>query len=174
MVNAWNQNMKDVFTAGWITCLNKSMSIWTSRWTCPGYVFCPRKPHPFGNEYHTITCGVSGILFGIEMVKGKDQPPELPADPRDKKTVNLLLCLCKSLYGTGKIVILDSGFCVLEALIALRKVGVFAGALIKKRQYWPKYVPGDVIDRHFKDKRMWAPWIHSMGNSTMSIMISSA
>ena len=72
MVKEWNQNMKDVFTAGWITCLDESMSIWTNRWTCPGYVFCPRKPHPFGNEYHTIACGLCGILFGIEMVEGKD------------------------------------------------------------------------------------------------------
>ena len=60
------------------------------------------------------------------------------------------------MYTTGKIVILDSGFCVLEGLIALRKVGVFAGALIKKRCYWPKYVPGDVIDDHFKDKHVGA------------------
>ena len=48
--------------------------------------------------------------------------------------------------------ILDSGFCVLQALIELRKSGVFTGALIKKQQFWPKYVPGDMIDDHFKDK----------------------
>ena len=59
--------------------------------------------------------------------------------------------LCKALYGTGKIVILDSGFCVLQGLIESRKVGVFASALIKKRRYWPKYVPGKEINEHFKD-----------------------
>ena len=48
--------------------------------------------------------------------------------------------------------IFDSGFCVLQALIELRKSGVFTGALIKKQQFWPKYVPGDMIDDHFKDK----------------------
>ena len=90
----------------------------------------------------------------MEMVEGKDRPPQLPADPRTKKTVNLLLRLCKSLYGTGKIVILDSGFCVLEGLIELRKMGVFAGALIKKRRYWPKHVPGDQIDEHFEGKEV--------------------
>lgn len=152
MVKAWNENMREAFTAGWINCLDESMSIWTNKWTCPGYVFCPRKLHPFGNEYYTISCGLCGILFAMEMVEGKDRPCELPDDPRNKKTINLLLRLCKSLYGTGKIVILDSGFCVLEGLIELRKMGVFAGALIKKQRYWPKYVPGDAIDEHFKDK----------------------
>ena len=128
------------------------MSVWHNKWTCPGYVFCPQKPHPFGNEYHTICCGLSGLLFAVEMVEGKDRPSELESDPRTKKTTNLLLRLCKKLFGTGKVVILDSGFCVLQALIELRKVGVFAGALIKKRRFWPKHVPGDMIDDHFKDK----------------------
>ena len=48
--------------------------------------------------------------------------------------------------------ILDSGFCVLEGLIELLKISVYAGALIKKRRYWPKHVPGDKIDEHFKSK----------------------
>ena len=32
-------------------------------WTCPGWMFVPRKPHPTGNEYHSICCGVSGIMY---------------------------------------------------------------------------------------------------------------
>ena len=50
------------------------------------------------------------------------------------------------------VVILDSGFCVLRAIIELKKRGVFASALIKKRRFWPKYIDGDAIDLHFKDK----------------------
>ena len=154
MVKEWNKNMAKVFTCSWVACLDESMSIWTNRWTCPGWVFCPRKPHPIGNEYHTICCAMSSILFRIEMVEGKGRPNELPSDPRTKKTQGLLLCLCKTIQGTGKIVILDSGFCVLEALVALNKVGVFAGALIKKRRYWPKHIDGDGIDEYFKDKEV--------------------
>ena len=48
--------------------------------------------------------------------------------------------------------ILDSGFCVLEVLIELRKVGVFAGPLIKKWRYWPKNIKEDMIDTYFKDE----------------------
>ena len=57
---------------------------------------------PFGNEYHSICCGTSGIIFGIEMVEGKDHPKEIPADPTNEKgnTIGLLLrhCLCKQCY----------------------------------------------------------------------------
>jgi hypothetical protein len=33
--------------------------------------------------------------------------------------------------------------------------GVFAGALIKKRKYWPNHVPGDdVMDEHMEAKEV--------------------
>ena len=38
----------------------------------------------------------------------------------------------------------------------MKKKGVFAPALIKKRCYWPKYIPGDTIITHFGDKEIGA------------------
>ena len=86
-----------------------------SKMSCPGWVFCHRKPHPFGNEYHTISCAESGIMFALEIVKGKDRPSEIPKPSFHHlgPTIGLLLHLTKLLYGTGKIVILDSSFCIL-------------------------------------------------------------
>jgi hypothetical protein len=43
---------------------------------------------------------------------------------------------------------------VLQGLIELKKRGVFAAALIKKRRYWPKWILGDEIDKHFDDKEV--------------------
>lgn len=128
MINKWNKNMTKMFHSSWVTCLDESMSIWNNKWSCPGWVFCPRKPHPFGNEYHSICCGQSGVMFKIEMVEGNDRPPELSKDPPNKRTIGLLLRLCEDLYNRGKVVILDSGFCVLEGIIELQKRGVYAGA----------------------------------------------
>ena len=153
VISAWNSNMVEKFEPAWVSCLDESMSIWTNAFTCPGFMMVPRKPHPFGNEYHTICCGVSGVLYQMELVEGKDAPPER-GDPEHNnmgKTVGLLLRLTKPISGTGKLVILDSGFCVLKAIIELRKVGVFASAVIKKRKYWPKGIPGDKIKEHFEN-----------------------
>jgi hypothetical protein len=153
MLKAWNDNMFDVFTPSWVSCLDESMSPWTSRWTCPGWMYVPRKPHPMGNEYHTICCGVSGIMFNLELVEGKDKPPQhtLAYDDIGGKTVGLLLRLTRPIWNSGKVVILDSGFCVLKAIIELKKKGVFASALIKKRRFWPKGINGDEITSHFDD-----------------------
>jgi hypothetical protein len=154
LIAAWNENMARIFIASWVSCLDESMSPWTSRWTCPGWMFVPRKPHPMGNEYHSICCGLSGIMYTIELVEGKDEPAQKPRDETNTKgkTVGLRLRLTKSIVGRGMVVILDSGFCVLQGLIELWKVGIFASAVIKKRRYWPKYVPGDDMDRHMEGK----------------------
>ena len=151
MLDVWNTYMHDNFRPSWVSCLDESMSIWFNRWSCPGWIFCPRKPHPFGNEYHTIGCGDSTIMFNVLLMEGKDRPKELPAE---QGTKSLLLKMCKVLFGTGKIVVLDSGFCVLAALVALRNFGVFAAAVIKKRRYWPRYIAGDAIDERMKTKNV--------------------
>jgi hypothetical protein len=63
------------------------------------------------------------------------------------RTVGLLLRLCAGIASRGMVVLLDSGFCVLQGLVELKKIGVFASAaVIKKRRYWPKYVPGKQIN----------------------------
>ena len=72
MIIEFNHHMKEVFIPSWVSCLDESISIWTSRWTCPGWVYVPRKPHPQGNDYHSIACGESGIMYRIELVEGKN------------------------------------------------------------------------------------------------------
>lgn len=44
------------------------------------------------------------------------------------------------------LIVLDSGFCVLQGLLELRKRGVFSSAVIKKRGYLPKLVSGRTMN----------------------------
>ena len=90
-------------------------------------MFVPRKPWPFGNEYHTVCCCSSGIMWGIDLVEGKDRPQQLGIQQYDNfgSTVGLLLRMLSPIYHKGFIVILASGFCVLKGIIELRKKGVF-------------------------------------------------
>jgi hypothetical protein len=134
MIKEWNTHMVNVFLAGWVICLDKSMSIWHQRWTCPGWIFCPRKPHPFGNKYHTACCALSNILFLIELVEGMDSPPQVAREfTANGKTGGLLLRMLRSYHHTGQYVVLED-FCVLKAIIDLQKVGVYSCALIKKQK----------------------------------------
>ena len=49
---------------------------------------------------------------------------------------------------------LYSVFFVAKGITYLESKGVYSGALIKKHNYWPKGVPGDLIDTHFRDKEV--------------------
>ncbi len=120
--------------------------VWTSPWAfglTAGPVpdcFCPRKLHPFGNEYHTICCDITGILSDFEMVKGTDRPPQmiLPRYSEPVKTASLLMRLCESIAHSCHYTVLDSGFWVLAAICGLHSImGIFVGAWIKKHKYWP-------------------------------------
>ena len=157
MIDAFNANMARKFHPGWVCCLDESMMEWTERWSCPGWMYVPRKPTPAGNEYHTICCGICGVLFHLELVYAKDHPPQrgqLEFENLGGKTIGLLLRMTKPIWGFLRMVIMDSGFCVLSGLVQLRKKGVFASALIKKRKYWPRFIPGEAIQNHMKNKNV--------------------
>ena len=97
-------------------------------------------------------------MWGIDLVEGKDRPNELGKKEGDEKgpTIGLLLRMLAPIFNLGFMVILDSGFCILEAIIELCKKGVFASALIKKQRYWPKYIHGEEIKQHFDGKEIGA------------------
>ena len=66
------------------------------RWMC-----LDNKPHPLGNEYHTIACCEMKIMFRMELVQRKDKPLEgAHASPEfeeetGSKIASLFLCITK-------------------------------------------------------------------------------
>jgi len=87
-------------------------------------------------------------------VEGTDQSRQRPRDKYHEKgkTASLLLRLYKPLFVTDKVVILDSVFCVLVAILALKQYGMYLSVIIKKRQYWPAYIPAEAIYCWFEGK----------------------
>ena len=155
IIEAWNANMTEQFTPSWVSCLDESMSTWTNKYSCPGWMFIPRKPWPFDNEYHTVCCSLSGILWQMELVEGKESPSEIiPKYNNQGKTVGLLLHVLESIFTRGNVVILDSGYCVLKGIVELKKHGAYASTLIKKWKYWPKYIKGNAIRDCFNNKNV--------------------
>ena len=123
----------------------------------------PRKPHPFGNEYHTICDGEfdlgCSILWHAEIQEGKDRPVQLGPKKFNNaggKTVGLMLRMHEPIARSGKACTMDSGFCVSKGIVEMQeKLGVYGQALIKKRgANWPKGVPGDDINNYFQSKKV--------------------
>ena len=100
-------------------------------------------------------------MWRMKIVEGKDRPkkangqlafPSKWEQMGYTKTIDLLLDMTEPIHGTGKVVTGDSGFCVALGIVALHKKGVWGQFLIKKRKYWPRFVPGDYIDEYMKEK----------------------
>ena len=120
----------------------------------------PRKPHPFGNEYHSIADGETEkvlegklIMWRVKLQEGKYLPKNPDgswAFPSEftgcSKTSMLMLEMTKPVHHTGKVVSMDSGFFVSVGIISMHNCGVYGQSLIKKRRYWPNNIPGDAID----------------------------
>ena len=119
-------------------------------------MFVPRKPHPFGNEYHKIACAKYKVIYNFEIVEGKDRPRVMGKKQFGEKgaTDGLMARMKKQLQETKKVVFMDSGLYVLEGLNSIVKKGVLGQALIKKRRYWPKGVPEEEIIWHMKNKEV--------------------
>jgi hypothetical protein len=140
-------------TPSFLCCNDESMASFISRY-CPGFTKVDRKPRPFGNLLHCGACALTKIIYILELQEGKDRPQHLPVAefshlfPDGNKAGPLMMRLCKPLFGTGSIVIHDAGFSSIPALAQLKKRGVFASCLIKKKKYWPKFTLGGEHEAH--------------------------
>ena len=146
--------MTEQFTPSWVSGMDEYMSTWTIKYSCPGWMFVPSKPWPFGNEYHTVCCSLSGILLQMELIEGKDSPSEIiPKYNNQGKTVGLLLGVLEPIFTRGNVVILDSGFCVLKGIVELKKHGVYASALIKKTEVLAQIYQGQCNKGPFQGQK---------------------
>ena len=71
MLDCWNKNMTTKFSPSWINCIDKSMSKWVNEYSCPRFMFIPRKLWSFGNEYRDAGCAESDIIWLLDLCKGK-------------------------------------------------------------------------------------------------------
>lgn len=79
------------FKSSWANTFRQLMSFWSNQSTCLGYMFVPRKPRPFGWEYHSICCALCVQLswWRVRFVQRK-------LNPMLTKWVRLLAYCCVS------------------------------------------------------------------------------
>ena len=57
-IEGFNDHYEGEYVPSWLNCVDKSMNSFLEKF-CPGFMCVPRKPHPFGNKYHSITDGAT-------------------------------------------------------------------------------------------------------------------
>ena len=132
------------------------MQEFISKYTCPNWMWDGSKLRPFGNDRHTIACGLSTIMWFSEILEGRDRPCGSGRPEFDEigKTLVTMLWFTRHTCNCAHVVNMDSGLCVTKGLVKLRKKGVFGAVLIKKRRYCLENINGDAIDTHFSSKEV--------------------
>uniref|UniRef100_A0A7S4I054 PiggyBac transposable element-derived protein domain-containing protein n=1 Tax=Odontella aurita TaxID=265563 RepID=A0A7S4I054_9STRA len=151
MAKEFNTKSMAVFLLSWLYCLDESMMVWLNNFTAPGCMVVPRKPHPFGNECHSICYCLCGIMSCLELVEVKYRPVALRPLDHSKfgKTVGLMLQMTELICHNVFCFVMDSGFCVMQGIMEMAKVGMYGAALMNKRRYWTIGVPGNKISASF-------------------------
>ena len=67
-------------------------------------------------------------------------------------TSSLMYEMIVTIHGTGKILSIDSGFCVTVEILHLYEHSVYGQSLIKKQKYWLKGCTGAQIDSYMEGK----------------------
>ena len=131
LIDGFNENMRKAFVSSWIVCVDESMVVFYNKYA-PGWIAVKRKPHPLGNEYHTTACCESKVIFWIEIVEGRSKPKEGPnAESKfekefESKIAALVVRMTTPIWGSGKVVIMDSGFGYVPSVVQLKEKGLYA------------------------------------------------
>ena len=152
MIVVCNDHMKYVFIPSWVSFSDKFIYIWNNKFICPGWMFVNRKAYLKVNEYHTICCGDIRILYRWKLVDRKYSQKGLGSPQFETVlgtyTMALMCMMNKSLWVTGKKVIMYSCFYVLKGFIGVYYIGFYGSRAVKKCNYWPSGIYGDQINAH--------------------------
>ena len=123
-VERWNQNMSEAFKPSWVIVVDESMGKWQGK-GMPALMTVPRKPTPVGREAHTTACGETGVIIFYEPYEGKSRMAMAEfVELAGKNPAKALRCT-KPWHGTGRLVILDSGFASVSCAKHLADKGLF-------------------------------------------------
>ena len=89
------------------------------------------------------------------MIEEKDRPLELDKPLYEDvhgKTCGLWLLMREPARRSGKVIVLDSRFCVLKAMISRVSYSICSSSMTKKRRRWPKHTDSTACNAHFSSK----------------------
>ena len=106
-LDAVNERWRKVFIPGIRIVIDESMVPWKGL-GMPGFMFVPRKPHPFGAELKTACCCATGIMCGFELQEGKDHMKKKPYYTQYGAGTSCVLRLVHCFKHSARVIIADS------------------------------------------------------------------
>lgn len=150
--------MSAAVTPGHYITVDESMSYWSGLTAdlaengLPHSSKQPMKPANEGSELKSSACAESGIMLRVEVLEGKDvmARKEYVTPPHSYNAgTGHLLRLVQPWIGSGRVVIADSAFSSVQALIALFQLGMYFIGCVKTAH---KCYPKQFLTNWYKDQ----------------------
>jgi hypothetical protein len=126
----WNKNMSKAISPGAYITVDESMGGWTGK-GMPGLMFVPRKPTELGRECHTTACCDTGCIIWQEPYEGSLLMAKKKYCKEHGKNPAKAMRCTEAWQGTGRTVILDSGFMSVQCASGLMDVGLYSIGNVK-------------------------------------------
>jgi hypothetical protein len=105
----------------------------------PGWKVIKRKPHPFGLEFKTVCCGVTGVMINFEPQEGKDIMKWHDYVKGVNKSSAWCLGLCEPWFNTHRTLVANAAFGQGKAVVAMLEKGIYMLCNVKQcHKYFPK------------------------------------
>lgn len=143
---AYNKNLAEMVLPSWKLTIDESMTQWRGKKYDDGMPSVrnhPAKPHPVGQEYKTLADSVTQIILQLDLARDRNAAHQ--EYNGEGKVIGGMLRLVKPWIGVGRTVYADSYFGSPTSAVALMEKGLYSVMHVKKRRYFPKDVPVDII-----------------------------
>ncbi|EDQ87032.1 uncharacterized protein MONBRDRAFT_27775 [Monosiga brevicollis MX1] len=144
LIDSWNARMTQLFSPSSTMCLDKS-SVRHPSATTPLFRLPSTKPNPTSQEYHNLCDAETRVIMRMELARGQDGSGPAAKDELDFGPLGALaLRMTAPFNESGAVVVMDSTFCNLRAIVELRRRGLLAVTPIKQQQHqhWPQDLDG--------------------------------
>ena len=147
LLEQWNEHTLRVYTPSGTVCLDENTISHTPTASSAGQSL-PRRPTPASTEYHTLCDAETRVVVKMELsslARGGEyaEPAVTEDEAKFGKRGGLALRMARPFYSSGTVVVMDSAFCVVAALLEMQRRGVFAAAVVRKRRdCWPRHLDG--------------------------------
>ena len=122
--------MITTFLPGSILIVDESMGLWKGK-GMPGWLFVSRKPTPVGRESHTTADCDRGAIIFVEPYEGKDLMKDKEFVSTYGANLAKAMRCVKPWFGSGRCVILDSGFASFKCIRGMAENGMYAIGNVK-------------------------------------------
>lgn len=149
LLTAFNTNMTRFYRSSDVICLDECMSVWTNPHTCPINVFVKDKPHPNGQMFRSLADASTKIVIALDVVglpKHIENERQYVTQHGRMPAAVLRLVDAAGLNQSNCHIVGDAAFAQRSTLLALRRRNIFATFMVKKKQHWPRGIPGNELE----------------------------